>query len=111
MFTQLVGLVGHESAKSVFAVGGSIAINQVQDGAICDSDEALTDTDTKPNEKPDNENIESTGEAPVERQSPPEHKMRCDTVIVCWDSSPAGAGGCKVTLPCADAENQTLSNY
>lgn len=121
LFTQLAKLVSNESFKSVFAVGGVVALSHLKNDTICDSDETLTDNDTTQNVSSglDKAKVnltkdklsapaaeEDKGPSPKteveEKQSLNKHAMRCDPVTIRWDST--SAGGCKVTLPCLDTE-------
>lgn len=121
MFTQLAALVSHENSKSVFAVGGAIFLNDLQDGTICESDDPMTSTiptQTTLSATADKELMSTSIAAATETKAlegkskdtakpiSTEHPMRCDPVTLRWDS--ISGNGCKVILPYPDTDKPSF---
>lgn len=104
---ELVSQVASENAKSLFAIGGTISVTALDDRLICESDKARSDG----HHSADESNATGMGiwEISDDEDNPKQdnprgdvHRMRCDPVTLRWDSD--DSAGCKVTLPCADAD-------
>jgi len=104
---ELARQVAAENAKSLFAIGGAIPVTALDNHLICESDEARSDG----NHSADESNAkgleiwEISDDEDDPKQDKPKgdvHRMRCGPVTIRWDSD--DSAGCKVTLPCADAD-------
>ena len=111
IFEELANHISSESAKSVFAIGGTIPITSLDRRLICESDEARSDGHHSSDDAHDERG--STAKATIgqdamkidnivnmDKPASHVHRMRCDPVTIRWDSD--DNVGCKVTLPCSD---------
>ncbi|KAK5938302.1 hypothetical protein PMZ80_009272 [Knufia obscura] len=112
IFVELANLVESKNKRSVFAVGGVIPITSLDSRLICETDEARSDghssgddTIMAQSQKPQTLKSASTVDT-VKKQEvdiPADvHIMCCDPVTIRWDTD--DHNGCKVTLPCTDAD-------
>lgn len=101
VFEELTKQVASESAKSIFAVGGTIPVTALDHRVVCDTDEALSDADERGNDGMKGIEIPNTN-----LTTTAVHKMRCDPVTIRWDSEATTTA--KITFPCSDVEGPNL---
>lgn len=101
IFEELSRQVASENTKSLFGIGGAIPVTALDGRLICESDEARSDGHQSTDEvnTADTEVWEISSDG--DNSKPDVHRMRCDPVTIRWDSDENI--GCRVTLPCADA--------
>lgn len=115
IFKQLSEFVEAESKRSVYAIGGTIPITSPSPHPICKSDETVLKNDelSSPSATETNtlgEGIDLTKDdsktctTEAVKDLSAIHNLRCDPVIIRWDSSANPNASYKVTFPCNDAE-------
>lgn len=118
IFQELKKLVDGTSKQSMFAVGGTIPITNLNSHLICESDETASDDEKQrtnrtkgSGDRGDPMLIESpipTNKTQIQINDSTVHRMRCDPVTIRWDSLTEDGVSRKVTLPCSDAERPSF---
>lgn len=118
IFKDLSDQITTLTKQSIFAIGGTIPITSLPDIAICESDEVYSDSQSIDGEEmavdrgePLEPKIEvlgvqtgsfyGSGESSTDKNlnDPSTHKMRCDPVVLRWDSTRDGGSTRKLELP------------